>query len=62
MDTAEILALLEKPSRKRWTFVYQIRDEAAVADIVAALRASTAPHTRSLLCNILNLRAGAEFF
>lgn len=35
---------------------------AAVADIVAALRASTVPHTRSLLCYILNLRAGAEFF
>jgi HEAT repeat protein len=62
MDSAEILALLEKPSRNGWTFVYQIRDEAAVEDIVAALRASAAPRTRSLLCYILNLRAGAEFF
>jgi HEAT repeat protein len=62
MDLTAILSLLEKPTRNRWGFVYQIRDEAAVADIVAALRASTQPHTRDLLCYILNLRAGAEFF
>jgi hypothetical protein len=62
MDSAEILSLLEKPTRDRRRFVYQIRDEAAVADIVAALRASTRPHTSDLLCYILNLRAGAEFF
>src|SRR5260370_21674690 len=62
MDSAEILSLLEKPTRYRRRFVYQIRDEAAVADIVAALRTSTRPHTRDLLCYILNLRAGAEFF
>lgn len=61
MDSAEILSLLEKTARG-WTFIYQIRNEAAVSDIVAALRASTAPHTRSQLCYILNLRAGAEFF
>jgi len=41
MDLTAILSLLEKPTRNRWGFVYQIRDEAAVADIVAALRAST---------------------
>ncbi len=62
MDSAEILSLLEKPTRDRRVFVNQIRDEAAVVDIVAALRASAKPHTRSLLCYILNLRAGAEFF
>src|SRR5258708_29295183 len=62
MGSAEILSLLEKPTRYRRRFVYQIRDEAAVADIIAALRASTRPHTRDLLCYILNLRAGAEFF
>src|SRR5260370_16167116 len=62
MDSAEILSLLEKPTRYRRRFVYQIRDEAAVADIIAALRASNRPHTRDLLCYILNLRAGAEVF
>ncbi len=62
MDSAEILSLLEKPTRDGRRFVYQIRDEAAVADIMAALRESTNAQTRSLLCYILNLRAGAEFF
>lgn len=62
MDSTEILSLLEKPTRDRRKFVYQIRDEAAVADIVAALRTSTKPHIRSLLCYILNLQAGAELF
>src|SRR5712691_11430374 len=62
MDSAEILSLLEKPTRDGRRFVYQIRDEAAVADIMAALRESTNAQTRSLFCYILNLRAGAEFF
>ncbi|MEO6890080.1 MAG: HEAT repeat domain-containing protein [Ktedonobacteraceae bacterium] len=62
MDSADILALLEKPTRDPWPFIYQIRDEAAVSDIVAALRASAIPHIRYQLCYILNLRARAEFF
>ncbi len=62
MDTKEIIYLLEKPSSNIWSFVYQIRDEAAVSDIVAALHASTVAHTRALLCYILNLRSRAEFF
>lgn len=62
MDPTEILSLLEKPTRDGRPFLYQIRDEATVMDIVAALRASPKPHTRSMLCYILNLRAGAEFF
>ena len=36
-----MIYLLEKPTREVWPIVYQIRDEAAVSDIVAALRAST---------------------
>src|SRR5260370_5736253 len=62
MDSAEILSLLEKPTRDGRRFVYQIRDEAAVADIMAALRESTNSQTRSLLCYMLNLRADTEFF
>lgn len=62
MDAAAILSLLEKPTRKRWNLVSQIRDEATVTDIVAALHASTQPRTRALLCYVLNVRAGAEFF
>lgn len=62
MNATEILSLLEKPTRDRRKFIYQIRDEAAVADIVAALRASTTSRTRNMLCYILNLRAGAEWF
>jgi HEAT repeat protein len=62
MDTIEIISLLERPTKNVWPFVYQIRDEAAVLDIAAALRASTVPHIRSLLCYLLNLRSRAEFF
>lgn len=61
MDAAEIIQLLEKP-KDVWPFVYQIRDEAAVLDIIAALQTSTNPFTRHLLCYVLNLRARAEFF
>ncbi len=62
MDSADILSLLEKPTRDPWPFIYQIRDEAVVSDIVAALRTSVDSRIRRLLCYILNLRAGAEFF
>jgi HEAT repeat protein len=62
MDSTEILWLLEKPTRDRRRFLRQIRDEAAVADIVAALRTSANPRTRAMLCYILQLRAGAESF
>jgi HEAT repeat protein len=62
MNSADIISLLEKPTKDIWPFVYQIRDEGSVSDIVAALRATTNPRTRDLLCYILNLRAGAEFF
>lgn len=62
MDAAEIIQLLEKPAKNVWPFVYQIRDEAAVSDIIAALQVSTNPFTRHLLCYVLNLRARAEFF
>jgi HEAT repeat protein len=62
MDAAEIILLLEKPTKDRRPFVYQIRDEAAVADIIAALQTSTNPFTRHLLCYVLNLRVRVEFF
>jgi len=62
MEAAEIILLLEKPTKDRWSFVYQIRDEAAVADIIAALQTSTNPFTRDLLCYVLNLRARVESF
>lgn len=62
MNKAEIIQLLEKPTKDRRPFVYQIRNEAAVADIIAALHKSTNPFTRHLLCYVLNLRARVEFF
>jgi HEAT repeat protein len=62
MDAAEIIQLLEKPTKNVWPFVYQIRDEAAVSDIIAALQTSTNPLTRHLLCYVINLRARVEFF
>lgn len=62
MDAAEIIQLLEKPTKDRWPFVYQIRNEAAVADIIAALQTSTNPFIRHLLCYVINLRARVELF
>lgn len=61
MDAVEIIQLLEKP-KDVWPFIYQIRDEAAVPDIIIALQTSTNLFTRHLLCYVLNLRARAEFF
>ncbi|MEO7018571.1 MAG: HEAT repeat domain-containing protein [Ktedonobacteraceae bacterium] len=62
MNAAEIIYLLEKPTKNRWSFVYQIRNEAAVSDIVAALQTSTNPFTRHLICYLLNLRSRVEYF
>jgi|GEM_PF-5184119 len=62
MDAAEIIQLLEKPTKNRWPFVYQVRDEAAVADMITALQTSTNPFTRHLLCYVINLRARVELF
>ncbi len=61
MDAAEIIHLLEKPTKNRWSFVGYIRDEAAISDLVTALRTSTTPSTRTLLCYILAQRPEAGF-
>src|SRR5712692_6495147 len=61
MDAAEIISLLEKPTKNRWSFVSNIRDEAAISDIIAALGTSTKPSTRTLLCYILAQRPEAGF-
>jgi len=61
MDAAEIISLLEKPTKNRWPFMYNIRDEAKISDIVTALRTSTTPRTRTLLCYILAQRPEAGF-
>src|SRR6266566_4859520 len=61
MDAAEIIHLLEKPTKNRSSFVSNIRDEATISDIVTALRTSTTPSTRTLLCYILAQRPEAGF-
>ena len=61
MGAAEIIHLLEKPTKNRWSFVGYIRNEAAISDIIAALRTSTKPRTRTLLCYILTQRSEAGF-
>ncbi len=61
MDTAEIISLLEKPTKNRWP-LYNIRDKATISDIVAALQASTIPLTRRLLCSIVSLRFRVGYF
>src|SRR5260370_41492550 len=61
MNAAEIIHLLEKPTKNRWSFVGHIRDEAAISDIIAALGTSTKPSTRTLLCYILAQRPEAGF-
>lgn len=62
MDKADILDLLEQPTKERWSRLCRIRDEAAISDIIAALQASTNPLTRRLLCYIINLQFRASFF
>ena len=47
MDAAEIIHLLEKPTKNRWSLVGHIRDEATISDIVTALRTSTTPSSLS---------------
>jgi HEAT repeat protein len=62
MDAAEIISLLEKPTKDRWPLLYYIRDKATISDIVVALQASTIPLTRRLLCSIVSLRFRVGFF
>ena len=62
MDAAEIIHLLEKPTKNRWPFMYNIRDKATISDIVAALQASTIPLTRRLLCSIVSKRFRVGYF
>src|SRR5260370_15481184 len=57
MDASEIISLLEKPTKNRWPFMYNIRDEATTSDIVTALRTRTTPLTRRILSDILGFRA-----
>jgi HEAT repeat protein len=62
MDAAEIISLLEKPTKDRRPLAYYIRDKATISDIVAALQASTIPLTRRLLCSIVSKRFRVGFF
>src|SRR6266699_3038998 len=57
MNAAEIIQILEEPTKNRWTAIDRIRDEANVSEVIAALQQSTTPLTRRILSDILGFRA-----
>jgi HEAT repeat protein len=57
MNAAEIIQILEEPTKNRWPAIDRIIDEANVSEVIAALQQSTTPLTRRILSDILGFRA-----